>query len=121
LTGGDGLYHPDRAERDRLSAPGHDLDYRITETGWELFARLGVEIPAGRRKLVRYCVDWTEQRHHLAGAAGAALLTRLHQLDWVRRDAKGVRRALEVTDEGLRGIAEHFRIDPSGAALSRVA
>jgi DNA-binding transcriptional ArsR family regulator len=114
LDGGDGLHHPGRG--DRLSAPGHDVEYRVTEAGWALFDRLGVRVPPGRRKLVRYCVDWTEQRHHLAGGAGAALLARLEQLDWVRRGAKGVSRALEVTDEGLTGLAEHFRIEPGSLA-----
>jgi DNA-binding transcriptional ArsR family regulator len=121
LTGGDGLHHPERARRDRLSAPGHDLEYRITDAGWELFDRLGVTIAPGRRKLVRYCVDWTEQRHHLAGAAGAAVLTRLEELGWVRRGTKGVHRALEVTDEGRAGLDEHFGIDSAGFGRGRVA
>jgi hypothetical protein len=31
--------------------------------------------------LIRYCVDWTEQRHHLAGSLGAALAARLFGLE----------------------------------------
>ena len=121
LTGGDGLHHPERAARDRLSAPGHDLEYRITDAGWALFDRLGVTVTPGKRKLVRYCVDWTEQRHHLAGAAGAALLTRLEELGWVRRGTKGVDRALEVTEAGHAGLSEHFGIDSAGFGRGRVA
>jgi DNA-binding transcriptional ArsR family regulator len=108
LTGGDGLHHPERAEHDRLSAPGRDLDYRLTEAGWEFFAGLGVEVPDSSRKTVRYCVDWTEQRHHLAGAAGAALLSRLEELGWLRH--KSLPRALEITERGHQGLAEHFGI-----------
>jgi DNA-binding transcriptional ArsR family regulator len=111
LAGGEGRHDPERARRDRLSAPGHDLDYTLTRTGWELFRRVWVEVPAGRRQLVGYCVDWTEQRHHLAGAAGAGLLARLEELDWIRRGAKGVPRALTVTESGRQGFAEHFGID----------
>ncbi|MBB5850548.1 ArsR/SmtB family transcription factor [Amycolatopsis umgeniensis] len=111
LEGGDGLHHPESSGHDRLSAPGKDIEYHVTETGWEFFGGLGVVVPAGRRKVVRYCVDWTEQRHHLAGALGAALLTRAEELGWVARRAKGVPRALRVTDEGREGFAEFFGFD----------
>jgi DNA-binding transcriptional ArsR family regulator len=114
LVGGDGLHHPEKARGDRLSAPGRDLDYRLTEAGWALFDRLGAEVPSGRRRTVAYCVDWTEQRHHLAGAAGAALLARLIELGWLRRN--DVPRALTITDEGARGLAEVFGIDVPRAA-----
>lgn len=121
LAGGDGRHHPRRGGRDRLSAPGHDVDYRITERGWDLFTRLGVEVPAGRRALVRYCVDWTEQRHHLAGAAGAALLSRFEQADWVRHDVADVPRALRITDAGTAALAEHFGIDSTRLDLASAA
>jgi hypothetical protein len=111
LTGGDGLHHPESAARDHLSAPGRDRDYQLTDIGRQLFADLGVEIVAGRRRTVAYCVDWTEQRHHLAGAAGAALLSRFEELDWIRRGAKKVPRALTITDAGRDGFARHFGID----------
>ncbi|MFD5250429.1 ArsR/SmtB family transcription factor [Amycolatopsis sp. NPDC058340] len=111
LDGGDGLHHPESAGNDRLSTPGNDIEYRITEAGWKFFGELGVVVPAGRRKVVRYCVDWTEQRHHLAGALGAALLARVEQLGWVTRRANGVPRALRVTDEGREGFAEVFGFD----------
>ena len=109
------LHDPQRDRQDRLSAPGRDLDYRVTDAGWGLFSRLGVRVPSGRRRLTGYCVDWTEQRHHLAGAVGKSLLTRLEELEWVRRGAKGVPRALVVTDRGRAGFAEYFGIDVSSA------
>lgn len=118
VRGGDGLHHPEHARQDRLSAPGKDIDYRLTETGWALFERLGVVPAARRRRLVGYCVDWTEQRHHLAGASGAALLDRFQELDWLRRDAKAAPRALRVTAAGRRGFAEHFGIDTDGLATA---
>ena len=111
LTGGDGLHHPERAVRDHLSAPGRDRDYQLTEIGWQMFADLEVVVAQGRRQVVAYCVDWTEQRHHLAGAAGAALLTRLEELDWVQRGAKKAARALTITDTGRDGFRAVFGID----------
>lgn len=116
IAGGDGRHDPARSGGDRLSAPGHDLTYVLTPAGRELLRRLGAELPGQRRQEVGYCVDWTEQRHHLSGAAGAALLTRLEELGWIRRGARGVRRALTVTETGRKGFAEHFAIDTDGLA-----
>jgi hypothetical protein len=110
VTGGDGR-HPRQASADRLSGPGRDVRYALTRTGRSLFADLGVVLPAGRRQEVGYCVDWTEQRHHLAGAAGAGLCARLEGLAWIRHGWKGVPRALEVTDRGRRGLADCFGIE----------
>ncbi|MFD4263698.1 hypothetical protein ACFWR9_40380 [Streptomyces sp. NPDC058534] len=55
-----------------------------------------------RRPAVRYCVDWSEHRHHLAGGLGAALAARLFDLDWVRWGASP--RVVHVTDEGKTGL-----------------
>lgn len=108
LTGGDGLYHPDRDHHDRLSAPGTgDVDYRLSERGRAVLARFGVDVqPRTRRPLIRYCLDWSEQRHHLAGALGAALLCRFEELDWVRRSPRS--RAVHLTASGRAGLAETF-------------
>jgi DNA-binding transcriptional ArsR family regulator len=108
LTGGDGIHHA--GSTDRLSTPGRDRDYRLTDAGRELFEELGVVLSPGRRRLVGYCVDWTEQRHHLAGVAGAALLDRVEELGWVRRGAK---RALKITDAGCEGFSRHFGLSAS--------
>jgi hypothetical protein len=58
---------------------------------------------------VRYCVDWSEQRHHLSGALGRGLLDRLLELDWIRRSDAG--RAVRVTDAGAEGLRATFDID----------
>jgi DNA-binding transcriptional ArsR family regulator len=118
LTGGDGLHHPEDAGRDHLAAPGRDIDYQLTDAGRRLFADLGVRIPEGRRREVAYCVDWTEQRHHLAGAAGAALLTRFDELGWVVRKH---RRALAITDEGRAGFSRYLGIDTESFAARSAA
>ena len=107
LTGGDGTFDP---ARDRLSAPGRDHDYRLTDVGRAWMDDFGVKVPTGsHRPLIRYCVDWSEQRHHLAGALGAALLTRLTDLDWVRRSPTS--RAVHVTNDGRAGLAATFGVE----------
>ena len=55
---------------------------------------------------MRYCVDWTEQRHHLSGALGRAVLDRFLSADWVKRVPRG--RAMTVTDDGRAALAELF-------------
>ena len=59
----------------------------LTDAGRALVAQLGIDpLPsATRRPLCRHCLDWSERRHHLAGALGTALLDRFQQLGWARR------------------------------------
>ena len=111
LTGGDGVFDPDAAREDRLAAPGFDLDYRLTPSGMRELKAFGIDfdsLPA-RRPLIRYCVDWSEQRHHLAGSLGAALAGRMIELDWVRKAERS--RAVHVSDRGLDGLREHFGVE----------
>jgi DNA-binding transcriptional ArsR family regulator len=110
LSGGDGLFAADGDGRDQLSSPGWDHDYRLTEVGQVWMDGFGVKVPAGgRRPLIRYCVDWSEQRHHLAGGLGAGLLTCLLDRGWLRRSPTS--RAVQVTNEGTAGFAETFGLD----------
>jgi DNA-binding transcriptional ArsR family regulator len=88
---------------------GAEGGYELTGQGRELLAGLGVRLPAGRRPPVRHCVDWSEQRPHLAGALGAAVLARLLELGWVERAPRG--RALVVTERGSRELAERLGVD----------
>lgn len=108
LAGGDGRHRPDSAAADRLSAPGADLTYQLTARGRETLSALGIDLAALDRSkpMIRYCVDWSEQRHHLAGALGSALARRLFDLDWVRHINQ--RRAVVLTDAGRQGLSNTF-------------
>jgi len=119
LDGGDGAYHPETARTDRLSAPGHDVGYKLTGHGADLVSDFGVDLAglrAGRRPLIRYCLDWTEQRHHLAGGLGAGLAGPLFELGWVCH-TPSVSRAVRLTGEGRAGLAATFgvRLDDATA------
>ncbi|CAM5274290.1 transcriptional regulator [Streptomyces spiroverticillatus] len=104
LTGHDGIHRPSDAVLDRPASYGRDLRYALTPQGGAILGELGVDtaqLPP-RRPAVRYCVDWSERQHHLAGALGAALTARLFTLDWIRRGA--VPRVVHLTDRGARGL-----------------
>lgn len=103
LTGGDGRHHPDRGGSDGRVGYGSDVDYRLTGSGHALLTDLGVTLDPSR-PAVRYCVDWTEQHHHLAGAVGRGLLARLVELDWLRRSPE--HRGVRLTDRGLDGLQD---------------
>src|SRR3954447_16892178 len=100
VTGGDGIHRIDGDGEDRLSAPGRDIDYRLTASGHTRLSELGVDLPRmdDRGIPLRYCVDWTEQRHHLSGRVGRALTDRLLALGWLKRADRG--RAVLITDDG---------------------
>lgn len=94
---------------DPILGAGHARRYLLTDDGRSRLLSLGVEIEASsRRPLTRYCVDWSEQRPHLAGALGNALLVRLVGLGWLIR---GERRVVKVTQAGRSGLAREFGID----------
>jgi len=109
ISGGDGIHHLESAGDDRLSAPGRDVAYRLTPAGRRRLIGLGAELPkaeADGTTPLRYCVDWTEQRHHLSGAVGRALTARLFALGWVERES--VARAVRVSDEGRQSLPRAF-------------
>lgn len=109
VVGGDGLHHPD-STTDRLSAPGDAADYRLTSAGADALAALGLPRHAlNTTRPLRYCVDWTEQAHHLAGPLGTAIATRMLELEWVSRGS--VPRSIQVSAGGEQGIAELFAAD----------
>jgi DNA-binding transcriptional ArsR family regulator len=109
LIGGDGRYDPNRDGGDALSSPGREVSYELTDEGREFLTAVGVEMPTSRRPLVRYCVDWTEQRHHLSGALGRAVFDRFLNAGWVKRVPRG--RALTVTEDGRTALADMFGIE----------
>jgi DNA-binding transcriptional ArsR family regulator len=62
----------------------------LSRRGIAWFHRLGIDtrqIATQRRAFCRPCMDWSERRQHMAGALGAALLTRIFELRWAKRSA----------------------------------
>ena len=101
---------------DRLLTTGHLTDndghLSVTPGGMEFLASIGVDtnaISGSRRPKARSCLDWTQRRHHLAGAAGRALLDALFANRWIRRGNRP--RSIRLTPAGRRAVAERFQIE----------
>jgi DNA-binding transcriptional ArsR family regulator len=108
----DGQQTTGRRPGDPLAAPVPVHPYRLGPNADRVLASLGVAggvaavAESSRRPLLRFCVDWTEQRHHLSGALGAAVLDGMRSGRWVRPLPS--RRAVELTAAGERGLAGVF-------------
>ncbi len=98
-----------------IALQGHDIirangkGYEITLHGSAWLARLDIdseELRSGRRLLATQCLDFTERRHHLSGALGAALLTRMVELEWVAKCR--VPRAVRLTDKGKAELSRRL-------------
>jgi hypothetical protein len=82
----------------------------LTGDGARWFAALGITLPpATRRPVVRSCLDWTERRPHLAGAAGAALCGHAFDSGWITRIGTG--RAVTLTGTGRDALQEHLGLE----------
>jgi DNA-binding transcriptional ArsR family regulator len=95
-------------EAKRLARRGETL--RLTREGERFCDGFGIDLAAlaaSRRPLCRLCLDWSQRRSHLAGALGAALLTRLYEMRWARRDKQS--RAVIFTPAGRSHFDKRFR------------
>lgn len=89
--------------------------YDVTEEGAAWLEGLNVpvsELRRGQRSFARACLDWSERRHHVAGALGRGLLDRLFELSWIERVSSG--RAVRLTPEGRAGLTCLLGDPPGG-------
>ncbi|MFF8844842.1 ArsR/SmtB family transcription factor [Streptomyces sp. NPDC015127] len=85
-----------------------DYGPALTPAGRDWLHTLGIadhDSGTGRAH-VRSCLDWTERRHHLAGALGAALLTHALASGWASR--RGTTRVIALTSQGRTALQEHL-------------
>jgi DNA-binding transcriptional ArsR family regulator len=79
----------------------------LTEDGRSFFRTRGLKVDQlekGKRPLCRSCIDWSERRHHLGGAIGAAVLTHALNAEWVTRD--GTSRTLSFKADGEQSLMD---------------
>lgn len=112
------------AVTDALVAKGYltaaDGRFETTPRGDAWFAGLGMDVAATRqrrrrRSFAHACLDWSERRHHLGGALGAALLAAMIDRRWIEKDR--FTRAVTVTTRGREELRRGLGIDV-GEALA---
>ena len=89
-----------------LSTAGGD---ELTAAGERSLEKMGVDVASARGQRRRFaypCLDWSERRHHVGGALGAALLRLALKRRWIVPDLDS--RALEVTSFGRRELGARF-------------
>lgn len=90
----------------------HDAGFAIGPQGETALSRFGIDLPALRAKkrpLIRHCTDWSEQRPHLSGGLGSALLDQIEHRGWIRRSEAD--RTIAITVEGRTGFRTWLGLD----------
>ncbi|MDF2036881.1 winged helix-turn-helix domain-containing protein [Cytobacillus oceanisediminis] len=86
--------------------------FSVTEDGKAFFHSMQIDLTSlknKRRSFSHKCLDWSERRHHLAGALGNAILEKLLERNWIQRIPKT--RAIKITTHGMKGLKETFAIE----------
>ncbi len=77
----------------------------VTTSGYQLLDTIGADVGSiknATRSKARPCLDWTQRRHHLAGAAGMALLDALTANGWAKPGRRP--RTIRITETGRAEI-----------------
>jgi len=99
------------SQRDFVSLDAETSQIALTRDGEAFIERLGIDLhplKKGRRPVCRTCLDWSERRNHLAGALGAALLTRFQDLGWTRREKTS--RIVHISPVGQQELLKVFPV-----------
>ncbi len=87
-------------------------DYEVTEYGkkWFLEIDLNVDAIKTKKRCFAYqCLDWSERKHHIAGALGASLLEKLIEKDWFRKKQNS--RELIITSKGKMELKNRLNLE----------
>jgi DNA-binding transcriptional ArsR family regulator len=90
----------------------NENDFEVTSKGSKWFAEMKIdtdELKHQRRAFAKTCLDWSERRHHISGALGAALLDKMLTADWLRRTKNS--RAIVITSKGQKTLYERFKLN----------
>jgi len=96
-----------------------DAGFIVTAAGDRWFRDFGIDLDAlrgQRRPLARRCLDWSERRHHLAGALGVAIASRCFDNGWIARVRDS--RAVRLTDRGREAMRREFSLKIDNLSIS---
>jgi DNA-binding transcriptional ArsR family regulator len=108
LAGEEGVWLFDALVERKILDAARGLE--VSRDGVTKLSAFGIDVASlsskSRRPLCRTCLDWSERRHHLGGALGAALLDRMLSLRWASRARES--RTIRFTPEGARSFRRLF-------------
>jgi DNA-binding transcriptional ArsR family regulator len=114
LVAVDGLDTTERRRMDPLASRLPEHPYELGPAAEAVLSRIGIHLSAlqppsaRRRPLLKFCLDWSEQRHHVGGALGAAILTTVEQARWISRRRGD--RAVTLTELGRRELERQLGV-----------
>lgn len=86
--------------------------YKVTSLGKSWFDSVGIDMDQlilQKRSFAHPCMDWSERRHHIAGAVGASLLTIMIEKDWIRKIKNS--RGVVFTAKGRAEIKKYLDLE----------
>ena len=101
----DALFETDRLRHSRRGIV-------LTTEGQKWLASFGVNVApmmAAPRNIAVLCPDWSENRHHIGGAVGAAILSVCKGMDWLRTSRGNA--AVEITPKGYAALRRELGLD----------
>ena len=88
-----------------LELSAHELRLSAAGVAWCREAGIDNDTLLRQRRIqCRACMDWSERRYHLAGSLGAALLSRICEQGWARRERAS--RVVHFAPRGERRFRE---------------
>lgn len=87
-------------------------DYMVTTWGKKWFQEIGISIEIlqlKKRSFAHQCLDWSERKHHLAGALGASLLETMLKKDWIRKKKNS--REVFLTSLGRTALKKRLNLE----------
>jgi DNA-binding transcriptional ArsR family regulator len=87
-------------------------NYSVSAQGAKWFLEIGIDVDAVRqmkRKFAYPCLDWSERKHHLAGALGSVFLDTIANKDWIRKTKQS--REVIITGIGKRELSKRLDIE----------
>lgn len=112
LSRSDSIKFPSPCPADSLSSRLENHPYYLEDKAKEVFSNLGInlgEIVNQKRVLLRFCVDWSEQQHHLGGLLGATLMKQFLEAGWILRGR--FPRSVLVSEIGKESFKRYLDID----------
>jgi DNA-binding transcriptional ArsR family regulator len=87
--------------------------YNVTHLGEAWFQSIGInvdELKSQKRSFAHQCLDWSERKHHIAGALGATILEVMLINDWLRRKNDNSREVI-ITPKGRKELEKRFGLN----------